>query len=91
MFGPALKDVSHVHIPKLPLQTEVGIVRGSFPSFFPGLIADSDGIVSRAESVLPEAKEYFDVPGPHALLMRDPQIIAATVRFIRDGSFFDTL
>ena len=69
---------------------EVGIIAGNKPLLepFKGYIAgQSDGKVSVASTHLNGMKDAVVLPVTHALMMRDPQVIAQTIQFLKIGQF----
>lgn len=61
--------------------------RGTPAGFNPLIPDDDDGTISLACTRLPGAKDFMTVHALHSFLMRDPDVIAATARFLRTGAF----
>jgi hypothetical protein len=75
---------SHLGIPPCPFAIIAGdVAAGPWNPLVP---APSDLIVSVEETDLPGATERLIVPSIHSLLMADPQVQAATARFLAGGS-----
>jgi len=91
LLGPALHEIARLHArPAGRVPLEVGVVaagRGRPRGWNPLLEGDDDGIVSVDETRLPGATDSTTLRGIHTTLMGDPEIIAATLRFLRSGSF----
>ncbi len=71
-------------------QTEFGIIAGGERDengYNPLLPGDDDLVVSVDETKLPGARDFIVVNGLHALLMTNPEVQQATLRFLDHGYF----
>jgi pimeloyl-ACP methyl ester carboxylesterase len=71
-------------------QTEFGIIAGgerNESGYNPLLPGDDDFIVSVDETKLPGARDFIVVNGLHALLMNNPEVQQAALRFVEHGYF----
>ena len=71
-------------------QTEFGIIAGgerNESGYNPLLPGDDDFIVSVDETKLPGARDFIVVNGLHALLMSNPEVQVAALRFLEHGYF----
>ncbi|MBX3436238.1 MAG: alpha/beta fold hydrolase [Planctomycetaceae bacterium] len=92
-YGPAgqqlIEDpdgfIAHLPTPDFEFAVIAG-VRGTPDGYNPLIPGDDDGTVSLAATRLPGAHDFLAVRVLHALLMRDPEVIAATERFLRTGA-----
>ena len=90
LAGPSAEELRHElsNIPAPPCP--FGIVaasRGDDTGWSPFLTGDNDGVVSVEETKLEGAADHLIVKGIHTLVMNDPFVIAATLRFLREGRF----
>ncbi|MBL8814705.1 MAG: hypothetical protein JNL58_01655 [Planctomyces sp.] len=94
IYGPAgqqLVSDSEGLISKLPAPSfSFGIVaggKGDNQGFNPLLPGDDDGTVTVESCRLAGAADFMVVNRIHSFLMRDPAVIAATLRFLRNARF----
>jgi pimeloyl-ACP methyl ester carboxylesterase len=92
VYGPAgqqLIEDAEGFISQLPTPAcEFALIsgaRGTPTGFNPLIPGDDDGTISLACTRLPGAKDFMTVHALHSFLMREPDVIAATVRFLRTG------
>ncbi len=74
----------------LPSKVEVGVIAGGTPDgegFNPLLSANNDGVVTVEETRLAGATDVLVVPALHTFIANDPEVIAATQRFLETGRF----
>ena len=69
-------------IPEVPFATIAGI-RGNGSGYNPMLRGEDDMTVRRESVLLPGAALHVDVRAIHTLLMRHPDVVAQTTRFLR--------
>jgi len=73
-----------------PVEFELGVIAGSrtlnplFSHIVPGL---DDGKVSVDRARVEGMKDFLVVPSSHTWIMNDGEVIAQTVRFLREGRF----
>jgi len=65
----------------------VSAARESEAGLNPLIEGDDDGIVAVLETRLEGAADTLEVKGLHTFLMSDPEVVRATVRFLRSGRF----
>lgn len=61
--------------------------RGDGVGWHQGIPGDDDGMVGVEETRLEGAAEHLVVPVTHRALLRDPQVMECTLRFLEHGSF----
>jgi pimeloyl-ACP methyl ester carboxylesterase len=59
--------------------------RGNLLGYNPAILGDDDGTVLVSETQLPGAADFLKTPVLHSLMMSDPVVIDATVRFLHAG------
>lgn len=73
-----------------PIDAEIGVIAGNFSSdpwfsaFIPG---EDDGKVSVERAKLAEMKDFVVMDAGHTFIMRNDQVIAQIVTFLRRGAF----
>ncbi len=89
--GKAGQELSSDYVEKIPpppcpfavIAGGTGREKGLNP-LIPG---DNDGVVEVESTKLPGASGFLLLEVPHATMMRDPEVIEATLRFLSSGSF----
>jgi pimeloyl-ACP methyl ester carboxylesterase len=69
---------------------EFGVIaggRGDATGYNPLLPGDDDGTVSVASTRLAGEKDFVVVPLLHSFIMKDPQVMEYTLRFLQEGRF----
>ncbi len=91
MGGPSLAQLTTTSVPGLPGPScafgLVSGVRGNGEGWNPLIEGEDDGIVSLASTRLDGAEDSLEVSCVHALLMRQPRVIEATLSYLRTGRF----
>lgn len=94
IFGPAGQQLvtdNEGLIPTLPVpEFEFGIIagaRGTEGGYNPLIPGDDDGTVEVERAKLPGAADFTTINVLHSFLMRDPQVIDFTRRFLIEGKF----
>lgn len=77
---------SDLPLPDCPFGTVAG-ERGDGRGWNPLIDGEDDGTVAVASALLPEAEDRLVVQGVHTFLMRHPDVIAGTIRYLRTGRF----
>lgn len=89
--GKAGQELANQYVAKLPPPPcPFGIIAGGTgkeKGFNPMIPGDNDGVVEVESTKLPGASGFLLLEVPHATMMRDPEVIEATVRFLATGSF----
>ncbi len=90
--GPAFDQIRSKEAGLLPpLQERFGLIaggRGDPRGYNPLLQGDDDSYVSVEETMLPGAEDRLVVPqGVHSVLMMQPSVIRATLRYLESGRF----
>lgn len=73
-----------------PIPGEIGIITGDSsldPWFSPLIPGDDDGKVSVARARLAEMQDFLIVASSHTFIMRDADVIAQVLHFLRTGQF----
>lgn len=94
IYGPAGQQlvsdseglISRLPAPSIPFGVIAG-GKGDGEGFNPLLPGDDDGTVTVESCRLAGAADFMVVNRIHSFLMRDPDVIAATLRFLTDGRF----
>lgn len=73
-------------VPEVPFGTVTG-VRGDGVGYNPLLPGDDDMTVSAASTLLDGAEDALTVRGVHTFIMRQPDVVRATIRYLRTGRF----
>lgn len=73
-------------IPDVPFGTVTG-VRGDGAGYNPLLPGDDDMTVSMDSTFLDGAEDELIIRGVHTFLMRHPEVVRSTVRYLRTGRF----
>ncbi len=90
VMGPAFFEVAEPSSEEIPSDCEFGVIaaeRGSLFGWNPLLLGDDDGVVAVHETRASFAHEHLRVNGVHTILMNDEDVLAATSRFLKSGSF----
>ncbi|MCB9899012.1 MAG: hypothetical protein H6825_13485 [Planctomycetes bacterium] len=91
LMGPSALQLAHDSLDELPAPPcEFGIVaatRGAGRGWNPLLPGEDDGLVTVEETRLAGAADTLVVDGLHTVLMNDPRVIEAVLRFLDHGSF----
>ena len=91
LLGPAAHELAMEEIRNIPSpDCSFGIIAAGGPGsdgWNPLLEGDDDGVVSVEETRLEGADDFLLVRGLHTFLMKDDQVIQATLRFLETGSF----
>ncbi len=80
------QDLARLPVPPCAFGIVAG-GKGNPRGFNPALGGDNDGVVLVDNTRLDEAKDFLLVDEAHTFLMRNPQVIAATLRFLAGGRF----
>jgi pimeloyl-ACP methyl ester carboxylesterase len=78
--------ITDIPRPSCPFGTVAG-ARGDGQGWNPMIPGDDDGVVSLASTSLPGAEDALVVNGVHTFLMRRPDVIEATIRYLGTGRF----
>lgn len=78
--------VSNIPLPPCPFAVIAGGT-GKERGLNPLIPGDNDGIVEVESTKLPGSSGFRLLEVPHATLVRDPEVIEATARFLETGSF----
>ncbi|MDP6942215.1 MAG: alpha/beta fold hydrolase [Planctomycetota bacterium] len=93
LAGPSGQDVtaSGVETSQLPVPPcEFGVIAGGKNNdrgWNPLLEGDDDGVVTVEETRLPGLTDFLLVERAHTFIMRAPEVVGATVRFLLAGKF----
>ena len=91
LAGRTLKEWLALPRPHLPEQVEIGVLSGSrsigLGRLVPGLPRPNDGVVSVAETRLPEAKDFITLPVSHAEMVISRACADQVAAFLKSGSF----
>ena len=91
LVGRSLKDWLTLPRPHLPDAVEIGVLSGSrslgLGCLIPGLPRPNDGVVSIAETRLPEARDYITLPVSHAGMLVSRACANQVAAFLESGSF----
>lgn len=89
--GPASTQLTTTAVPNLPLPScpfgSVAGIRGNGTGWNPLIPGEDDGVVTLASTRLAEAEDSLELECLHALLMRHPQVIGATLSYLETGRF----
>jgi pimeloyl-ACP methyl ester carboxylesterase len=89
--GPASTQLTTSHVPSIPVPTcpfgSIAGMRGNGNGWNPLIPGEDDGVVTLASTRLPGAEDTLDLACIHALLMRHPRVIDATLSYLRTGRF----
>jgi pimeloyl-ACP methyl ester carboxylesterase len=89
--GPASTELTTTRVPDLPAPTcafgNVAGVRGNGSGWNPLIPGEDDGIVTYESTRIDGAEDTLTLPCIHALLMRHPRVIGATLSYLRTGRF----
>lgn len=93
VLGPTAGELAVDELRSIPEpECSFGIIAAGGPGsdgWNPMLPGDDDGIVSVEETRLEGAEDFLLVRGLHTFFMNDPDVIAATVRFLDTGRFLE--
>jgi hypothetical protein len=91
MLGRSMKEWLALPRPRLPASVEIGIIAGSrsmgLGRLLPGLPRPNDGVVSIAETRLPEARDFIILDVSHTGMLFSPACSAQVTAFLDSGSF----
>ena len=89
--GPASTQLTTRHVPSLPPPPipfgSIAGIRGNGRGYNPLLTGEDDGIVTLESTRMEGAEDTLVVESLHALLMWQPQVIEATLSYLRTGRF----
>ncbi len=89
--GPASTQLTTDHVPSLPPPPipfgNIAGIRGNGRGYNPLLTGEDDGIITLESTRLEGAEDTLVVESIHALLMWQPQVIEATLSYLRTGRF----
>ncbi len=93
-FGPAGPELTTAHAATLPAPDyPVGVIAGTrsiYPLASRRLPGPNDGRVTLARTKLASPRpdgDWIAIPATHPFIMRDPEAISLTMRFLETGSF----
>lgn len=95
-FGPAGQQLTTKHAGHLrgrhgPLDCEIGVIAGTrsidWLSSALVLREPNDGRVTVRSTQLDEATDHIALPVTHPFMMRNPTVVASTIKFLREGRF----
>ncbi|MGQ9590283.1 MAG: esterase/lipase family protein [Planctomycetota bacterium] len=78
--------VSKIPLPPCPFAVIAGGT-GKDRGLNPLIPGDNDGVVEVESTKLPGSSGFLLLEAPHATMMRDPEVIEATARFLETGAF----
>ena len=91
LVGRSLKEWLALPRPQLPASVEIGVLSGSrslgLGRLIPGLPRPNDGVVSIAETRLPEARDFITLHISHAEMLVSQTCAGQVAAFLGSGSF----
>lgn len=91
LIGQTYKDWSRLPLPDIQATVEIGVIAGtqSFGTgrLIPGLATPNDGLLTVAETDLPQAKDRIRLPVSHSGMLVSAECALQVASFLRSGAF----